>query len=315
MSYDSNNPSDQNGTTRSQQTVIGVVVSNKDPQQTGRVKVRIVGEQDDMKVSDDDLPWYPVMTNGFPQVGGVGRFPTGGMYLPGSRIVMRNLGQQGFVIEGAIQNSQTQQGKEGRHPESTSTSPVIVRDGKEAMHRRVHEGSKAMTEIQENTQKVMQVLNGEVQNIWERVSGDEKIKKIVEEAKTSVQYLERAAARVKQGESPMPVSVDPWDYARNAQKFVQKVPNSELIKNSVNMLENLKKVAQQSMNPQQIMSLGGAGNIMGALQSIMQFLQKHTPKKKKDEETEEEKRLREELEKLEERSRDPAENLSDTPIV
>lgn len=309
MSYDSDNPSDRSGSTQRQDTVIGVVVSNKDPLQTGRVKVRIVGEQDDMSVSDDQLPWMPVLTNGFPQSGGVGRFPAGGMYLPGTRIVMRNVGQQGFIVEGSIQNSETQQGKEDRHPESTDTSPVTVRDGQDRMHRRVYQGSKQRNEVEPVTQAVMSIFN-EGQNVWERIGEKEKIKKIVEEAKTSAQYLERSAARVLQGQNPMPISVNPWDFARNAQEFVKKVPNAELMKNAVSMIENLKKTAQQSLNPQQIMSLGGIGNVQGALQSILQFIKKHKPKKKDEEQSEEEKKLEEELIKLEERGRDP----SETPI-
>lgn len=281
MSHGQHNPSDIDGVSRSQQTVIGVVVDNADPTETGRVKVRILGEQDDMAVSDEDLPWLPVMTNGFPQMGGVGRFPAGGCYLPGTRIVLRNVGQQGFVVEGSIQSSRTQQGKEDRHPESTSTSGVSVRNGQGHMHRRVHEGSKAANEVIPKTEDVMRVLNEGLMQ-WERV-GKKKIEELLKEAKVPTHYNERPSVRTDQNQSPMPVSVDPWDFATNAQKFVQSIPNAELIKGSVSMLENLKATARQSLNPPQIASLGGMQNILQALQSILQFINKHKPKKKKDE--------------------------------
>lgn len=296
MDHTNNNPSDKSGATSRQDTVIGVVVDNKDPNETGRIRVRIVGEQDDNSVSDNDLPWYPVMTNGYPQVGGVGRFPAGGMYLPGSRIVMRNVGQQGFIIEGAIQSSETQQGKEGRHPESTSTSTVEVRGGEGRTHQTVLDGNKMINELDRTTSEAMRVLNGEASLVWKRET--QKIKKIIEEAKTSPQFNERSSARTKEGDSPMPISANPWDYAQNAQKFVQSIPNGELIKGATSMLDNLKKTAQNSSNPQQIMSLGGLNNIMGALQSVMSFIKKHKPKKKNEPESEEERLLREKLEKL-----------------
>ena len=304
--YMKSNPSDTDGATQRQETVIGIVIDNKDPEETGRVRVRILGEQDDQSVSDDQLPWYPVLSNGFPQTGGVGRFPAGGMYLPGTRIVLRNVGQQGFLVEGSIPNSQTEKGKQDRHPASTSTSTVEVRSGSGKTHQIVLDGSKLLNELEKTTDSVMSYVNGEKSKVWKRVN--DKVKKIVEEAATSIQFNERPSARIKQGQKPMPISVKPWDFSINAQEFVKQIPNAELIQNSVSMLENLKKTAQQSLNPQQIMSLGGIGNIMGALQSILGFINLFKPKKKDDKKTKEEEVIEEVLKELDELSRDP-----DTP--
>jgi hypothetical protein len=308
MSYDQYNPSDKRGVTRSQEVVIGVVVDNKDPTETGRVKVRILGEQEDIaNIPDDKLPWYPVMTNGFAQLKGVGRFPAGGGYLPGSRIVMQNLGQQGFIIIGAITNSETTPGKEDRHPESTSTSLVAIRDGLRE-HRRVLDGGRQLNELEAITQAAKGLMDSERLAKWTRVGPKDKKRGINTSAGTP-QYNDREPARTPEGQSPMPISVDPWDFAINAQKFVKKIPNAELIKGAADMIENLKRVAETGQNPRMPNSIGGMGNIISALQSIMSLISKF--KKKKDDD---DKKKEEELKKLLElNTQDNNKPVEDTP--
>jgi len=299
MSYDEKNPSDKSGLTREQSVVIGVVVDNKDPNETGRIKVRIVGEQEDLsQVPDDKLPWYPVLTNGYSQTKGVGRFPAGGAYLPGTRIMMQNLGQQGFVVIGSLTNSETTPGKEDRHPESTSTSPVKVRDGQRE-HRRILRGGQQLNELETITSAVLSIMNSETPIQWTRVGPNDK-KRGINIAAGSPQYNERESARIPEGQKPMPFSVLPWDLGRNSQRQVQSTPRSELIDGAVNMLESLKKTAETGSNPRMPNSIGGMNNIINALTSIMNLIKKH--KKKKDEEDqqkeEELKRLQEENDEL-----------------
>lgn len=304
MSYTKHNPSDIDGVTRSQDTVIAVVVDDRDPNETGRLKCRILGEQDDMQVSDDQLPWYPILSSGTSQLAGVGKFPASAGYLPGTRIVLKNLGQQGFVVQGSIQSSRTAKGKEDRHPESTSGTPVSVRGAKK-MHQHIVDGNKAVHEIGKTTQEAMKALNGELRMEWERVGGEKRLQEILNEAQTSVDYAKRALIRAQKGQSPMPISGNAWDFAMNAQSFVKSIPNGELIKGSADMLQQLKDTAQQGLNIPQLESIGGISKLMAALQSILAFVKKHKPQKKDEPVDPQVKEIEEKLEELDNLLRTP----------
>ena len=267
------NPSDVDGVSRSQSTVFAVVVDDNDPEQTGRLKVRIVGEQDDMQVSDDQLPWVPMLTSGQSQMGGVGRFPASGGYHKGSRVTMRNLGQQGFMVEGGVQNSEKSPGKEGRNAESTSTSITEVNDGGEKdgrVHRRKLD-DKQVNDAEPTTESVMKIFNGETQIKQFRAKEGEKIEGIVNKAPTSQQYKKRKKATIGKGKKPMPFSVKAYDKGLDAQKQVKGTPNSELIDKAVSMMQNLKATAKNKLNPKQPDSVGGMKNISAAMSSIAAF--------------------------------------------
>ncbi len=270
MSYDDKNPSDRGGVTRSQGTVMGVVVDVNDPTQTGRVKVRIVGEQDDMNVSDDDLPWYPVMSQ-HAQSRGVGMFPAGGNYLPGSRIVMRNIGQQGFVIEGAIPNSQEEQGTMDRSVESKQGT-YHKRHGRQRSKEYRGNPQSNRYETANNTMSAMALLNNEEQTNQEE--NQDRVGEVNKENQTPKRFEERASNRwFSTGMKPESAgSFGPWPGDLNSQPFIKSMPKGELIQNAVAMMEQLKKTAESGKNPLQPNSVGGMGNIIGALMSIASML-------------------------------------------
>ena len=272
------NPSDVDGVSRSQSTVFAVVVDDNDPEQTGRLKVRIVGEQDDMTVSDDQLPWVPVLTSGQAQMGGVGTSPASTGYLKGSRVTMRNLGQQGFLVEGSVQNSEKTPGKEGRNAESTSTSIRSVRSSRGKAHQLILDGRKQMNECEPTTEAVMRIYNGLANVDQCRVKEGEKIREVVEEAKTPKYLGERGNTTIGKGKKPMPFSVMPSDKGLNAQKQVKATPKSELIDKAVSMMENLKATAKNKLNPKQPDSVGGMKNISSAMSSIAAFTKKQRDK-------------------------------------
>lgn len=320
--YDSNNPSDLTGARASQQFVTAVVVSDKDPTQTGRFRCRFIGEQDDKKVSDEQLPWYSCITNGQAQLKGIGESPSGS-YLPGSRVILLNLGQQQWAIVGAISNSQEGQGKEDRHPESTKGTPVRVNDGQNA-YRKWFKGSIHPSKYPRTTEDALGLLNSTIQAFVPRIGEQQRKEEINNQAKRPKYMGGDARAKHQPNDPGETIGTEIWNKLRNAQKQVQSKANAELIKQAVDMMEKLKKAAQGGNNIRMPNSVGGMGNIIAGLNSINAWYKKHTENQECDctldesllsEECKEECRRRAEMARLQEETNDPNNNRGIIEIV
>lgn len=294
MSY---NPSDKEGPLASQIFQYAVVVDDKDPDESGRFKCRILGEQDDQgKIPDDKLPWVTCLTNNQPQLRQVGKFP-GGNYAIGSKVMMCNLGQQGWVIMGAVTNQEKEKNKADRHDESTSTSPKKIVDALGNVFNNIIGGkglfNKKTTDkgISPDTQTAYSLMNGILPSI--PFTGDpiDPIKKM---AKTEAKYDLRGPAKVLEGFLSFGnVAFNKMDMT-NPTKEVAKI-SQELIPGAVSMIEQLKKTAQSGQNILATNSVGGLGNILGAIQGVASMI-----KKEKDRNTTQENAdlLEEELRRL-----------------
>lgn len=122
------NPSDKDGWLQSQLISMGFVVSDNDPEKSGRMKIRICGEQDDEgKIPDEKLPWVQCVTNNQPQLKHVGSF--GSNYRIGSKVLMVNLGQQGWTILGAMPNGEQDDKKTDIHPSVRGKEKKLMMEG------------------------------------------------------------------------------------------------------------------------------------------------------------------------------------------
>lgn len=274
------NPSDKEGPLASQTFQYAVVVDDKDPDESGRFKCRILGEQDDEgKIPDDKLPWVACMTNNQPQLRQVGKFPAGN-YAIGSKVVMFNLGQQGWVIMGAVTNHEKPKDKADRHDESTSTTNKRVVDIAGNIFLRIISGkglfnNKTTSDgISPTTQTAYSLMNGILPSI--PFTGD-PINAIKTQAKTEAKYDLRAAAKVLSGfQSFGNVAFNKMDMT-NPTKEVARI-SQELIPNAVSMIEQLKKTAKSGQNVLASNSVGGLGNILGAIQGVASMIKQESNK-------------------------------------
>jgi hypothetical protein len=277
MSY---NPSDKEGPLASQTFQYAVVVDDKDPDESGRFKCRILGEQDDEgKIPDDKLPWVACMTNNQPQLRQVGKFPAGN-YAIGSKVVMFNLGQQGWVIMGAVTNHEKPKNKADKHDESTSTSPKLIVNILGNIFTKILGGkglfnNKTTSDgISPTTQTAYSLMNGILPSV---PFNDDPIKAIREQAKTEAKYDLRSAAKVLSGfKSFGNVAFNKMDMT-NPTKEVARI-SQELIPNAVSMIEQLKKTAKSGQNVLASNSVGGLGNIIGAIQGVASMIKKESSK-------------------------------------
>lgn len=273
------NPSDTDGVVQRQQTVMAVVVDINDPMQSGRVKVRILGEQDDQaKIPDESLQWTQVSAAGTAQLRTVGSSPPH-QYRVGSTVMMNNVGQQGYVVTGAMTNNEQSDGTKDMHPNATTTSPT---PWSSPMGAKNHPYSKwirgkFLHEVENQTPIAYGFLSNQENAAVEKRDG---VETAVE--KTPVEkYGQRPNSR--KGKEPNKFGEDMFDFQKNATEFMKKTGDPEVIPNAINMIEQLKKTAEQGGNPKQPDSLGGLGNILGALAGVASMLSNMSKDNKKKE--------------------------------
>ena len=258
---DNHNPSDLQ---RQQTGITAVVVDVRDPQERGRIKCRILGEQDSIR--DEDLPWYHCKTASA-QLGGVGIWPNPG-YLPGSSVVLTNVGQQGFVVDGAIPNAHKDTNKADSHPASTSTSETQIRKGKGPTNRfPLVNGEPWDTAKHVGTKFAKQLLTKEVNNVFERGN---PLETILRKAPTLPIYGNRNAIKLPV-ENPLAKTIGTFKAeGLNAQQFMKSKNVIGPIKEAVDKLESLKKI--NGAVPSAIAAIGGFGKYIASLQSMIGFI-------------------------------------------
>jgi hypothetical protein len=276
------NPSDKDGSVQSQLLQLCTVIDDCDPEQGGRVKLRVLGEQDDQgKVPDNKCSWVQCVTNNKAQLRHSGSFPP--QYKIGSKVLAINLGQQGLFVLGSVPNGEKDDSSSDIHPAARGKRKKVnnggTRDGNVArqstagsplsgLHNllQVGEGKLPSTETAING-----FLNNRIKNI--PFIGD-ILQDIVKKAQTESKYNKRPGAKVNEGEfkSFANFAFNQMDMT-NPTKEVQRL-SQELIPNAVSMIEQLKKTAQSGQNILASNSVGGLGNILGAIQGIASMIKK-----------------------------------------
>lgn len=281
MAIDQSNPSEKYGPLASQMFVTAVVVDDKDPSQRGRIKCRILGEQDDVaKIPDDKLPWYQCITNNESQVGGVGRFPNGN-YGVGSKVIMINMGQQGFFPIGSMPNNETSKEKQDADMESTSQTKKdkTIAKKEKSFGGKWHgdlEGTIQALMMLNNRMPYINVPNKNPKNLIHNMSG------------VPIYFGSRSGIKVQDGMFPFSFGSFPLNMAdvSNPQKYIGTVLGKpgEMIPNSLSILESLKHTASSGMQVPSIASIGGMGNFLGAIMGILNMFKSAGSKEKSQKE-------------------------------
>jgi hypothetical protein len=103
------------------------------------------------------------------------------------------------------------------------------------------------------------------------------IKAIIQQAKTEAKYDLRSAAKVLSGfKSFGNIAFNKMDMT-NPTKEVARI-SQELIPNAVSMIEQLKKTAKSGQNVLASNSVGGLGNILGAIQGVASMIKQESNK-------------------------------------
>jgi hypothetical protein len=255
----STNPSNIDGIIQSQQCVVGIVVDDNDPKQTGRCKIRILGHQDDIgKIPDDKLQWISPIVNGSPQIRQVGRF--GSTYLKGSKVVLQNLGLQGWAIAGALSNDENDPSKQDINHVATDNSPMLINNGQNVAMRLFNgQSSRALTP---STQSLYKLIGTNSHLLQDPIAAIHNL------APTPEIYGKRTSIKVPAGQFKSIGFERYFGEVKNVQSFMSGKSIPALIPNALGMIEQLKKTAIQGLNIPAIDSVGGLQNILGALQGI-----------------------------------------------
>jgi len=279
----SSNPSNFKGNLQQQNWVVATIVDvdrDSDGPKDGSVKVKFDGEHGD-EMGGQDLQWVKHVVNGETQMRQHGKWPPH-QYQVGERVLVMNMGQQGWMILGSTGNSEKDDQRRDMHHEADNASYMPWSDmGGEDSHpwARIVQG-KSVTELPPDPFGQF-VYEGPPATPPQPEDG---VASATQKTPNANKYGKRIAQRLlnkekRVGESPYPG--DP-----NATTFSQNIGAEEQVKNAYNMIEQLKQTAQGDLNIPMPDALGGMGNIMGALASIAAFMsQVQQGSKKEDKKT------------------------------
>jgi len=289
MAIDRSNPNDKYGSVQSQNQVIAIVVDDRDPDESGRFKCRILGDQDDEGlVPDDKLAWYACTGSGTAGMRGHGGFPP--PYTVGSRVILPNMDQQGYYIGASAPNTLTDKNYEDRHTEGTSTTREdhFPKGPGDVMTNTLFDGSKHLFELERTTKQALALAN---QKTTSKRKTTDNQKKGIGSDPTKPSYLDQEPVQwLSDNLNPQTIGTLKESAASmsNPQQFIQSTLGAQmgvLIPNSLDIIEKLKETAASGTNKTAIQSIGGIGNFTGAISGIMSFMKKKAKNKNVDDET------------------------------
>lgn len=291
MSKDYLNPNDADGHLTGQEA-FGVVVDVNDPEELGRIKVRLIGLQDKDRVPDDKLPWVQCMYNNEPSSRGTGYGPPN--YAVGSKVFLKSLGNQGHLVSGSVPNTEESKEKADLPEDAKSNTPRIP------FIREVGENYNKLQELLEmtGTKAAYDLINGKFQTKWEETDDENYHAPRIDQAQTPDHYLNRKISRAV---DKLSIGVEQFaGEIKNAQTFIKdKIGEAgSLIPGSLDMINNLYKVTDPRSVPLPT-NVIGQDNILKALQGILQFFNDN----KNNDKEEDEPLVCENIENLEERKK------------
>lgn len=256
----------------------GVVVNTKDPKKQGRVQVRLLGTQADQgKIPDSKLPWINVS-----QIGaafrGVGEFPPN--LRVGSKVILGMIGgQQNGCVIGCIPNQEESKNKQDQHPFANGDDPELYNAMGNTSEKRIR--GQSPTNQTTNTRQAYDDLNGLAASLWQNGN---PLDAIINKTKIPEIFGGRLSAKALNHLSIG--GVPHLGNLLNAQQFMQSAGAPELVKNAVSMLESLKNTATSGQNVLANLSVGGFGNILGMLQSVIALVNSEKNRNNQQEEKE-----------------------------
>ena len=258
----------------------GVVISTKDPKKRGRVRIRLLGTQADKgKIPDSKLPWIPVSQLGA-GFGGVGEFPPN--LRVGSKVIIGSVGgQQNGCVIGCIPNQDENKNRADQHAFVSGEDPEFYNAMGNTAEKRIRGGLTSPTGQPTTTAHVENLLK-DMGSIF--FTNGKSLESVINKTKIPDLFGGRLAAKALDhtGIGNVPFVGD----LLNAQKFMQSSNAKELIPNAINMLEQLKKTAQSGQNILATASVGGLGNILGAVAGIAALVKKEKDRNNQQEQQE-----------------------------
>lgn len=269
------NPDLMSGPLQSQHTVLAIIVDNgssgKGPKD-GSCLVRILGEHDNLAQQQDQggLQWVKVEVPGKAQSRTVGSFP-GHQYQVGTKVRMTNMGPQGWIINGAMANNLEDDQRRDVHHGATENSHTPWSDfGSPSFRgppqRRIR--GQPYQDIDPDSITGLGITNGIIPST--PPPPEDGVYSALNKTPTNDQYKRRIKPRLADKECK--AGNECFDGNENATEFMKNVGAEEVVKNAQNMIEQLKKTAAGGLNIPMADSVGGMGNILGAIASVASML-------------------------------------------
>lgn len=240
------------------------VVDNVDPEGTGRIQVRQVGNEEAM-MDPSQLQWIPVSTPFFAQLRGIGMSPPHS-YEKGTIVSAFNTGQQGWIAQAAVPNQRTDDQTADTHPESR---------GQEHKHSDPTGQAKSRVNEDYTLQSKFPDQDDQPPNVFlARQYHDEGMKTIqhnkgrFKEAADIQQTADRYYRRMQTRNGKVPNSVGAFPFSgdmESATKFMQQVGSPPILDSTFSIIENLQQTARSGQNKDANEAVGGMGNVTAAI--------------------------------------------------
>lgn len=256
----SNNPNDRSGPIQTGQKGKGIILNRQDPLKQNRYLVAMQGMDGEI----GQPQWMVVKQQGMAtrMLGGTTR------YMVGDWVSLEQNGNSGqiFEITGAHENEKQDDQKRDKHYDASSEDPYKVSDGMGPVQTRVWDGWGKPEFSFGSVDMAKAWTNGYTPTPYNPYKGD-PVESAAKETPTSQKYG-RNSPRVPPEEQGLGTEKYPKADPKKADKDLESAGVPETVKNAYKMVDNLRKTVEGGMNPQMPDSVGGMGNIMGALSAI-----------------------------------------------
>jgi hypothetical protein len=239
------------------------VVDIVDPDKTGRILVRPVGDAEGF-ADPSECQWIPASTPGFAQLRGIGMFPPH-TYEKGSLIMAHNTGQQGWVAAAAIPNTRTEEGLQDTHPEAKgeehkhSEKSGMAKDNK----NKTYEVGSVFPDHDKDQASFEWARGFRLEHMGQHFKG--KLKESAEKQQMPQRFLKRMETRNGDVQNSIGNFLFGNGDMTSATKFMQGVQSPPILESTFGILDSLKQTAQSGQNIMANLSVGGLGNVMSAL--------------------------------------------------
>ena len=283
--------------------VTDIGYGEKDPKkQDGRIKVCTLEQLKTPNITDDRLPWVKVRQDASSAgLGTSGSFP-GHSLVVGSIVTAKYIDNNGNMeVVSCEGTTEEPNGKDGRHPSSKDSSFFLVLNaltgafGLNHIMKQVFGGRNPYD--LKGVKDALGVLEGKFKFAVDQFRGKDPLKEIAKFA--NLPSGKKGFKSVKDAKTPESIGnfLANAGNVLNAPKFIEQTigQKGELIPGALKMAQNLQKSVSGGGISNVFTSVGGAGNLAGAIAGIGAISKTAADNKPNDEEMNE---LEEELRRL-----------------
>ncbi len=275
MSADNRNPSDIHGPLQYGTLKVCVVTDIDDPLKVGRFQLLDVGKQTEQTTPQNKQPWVSCVSSKGAQHRGVGVFPPQ-EFVTGTRVLVADLGNQNSIILGALPNTED---KEKRHQDMNraaqgpGNTPLILLLAGAINAIFAAFGSKYPYNYK-GTKDALGFLLRKLGANWK--TGDAN-QSVLNNSKTPDYLGSGFGSKIfKKGGGPFGIGPFPFNSGdmTDPVKYIQSKigTKGEIIPNALQMSQTLKQIGLKGLNIDSLSSVGGLGNITGALSGISSLI-------------------------------------------